>query len=214
MLVIACLATFAPLGDLPSWVLALPWLITAGLVGTFVLLPRLAVRFEKFKMLLNGLGWSSGRWGSWWQAVGLSVIVQALATLQVILLGVALDLPVPWLGYFVVVPLVTLLTMLPITFNGIGVREGSLVLLLASYGVTEEQAITLGVGWFALSLSVGLVGGVIYLFFDQVGQAPACPSKDVRREPDLQTIPSGKDSHGSVDHRADEGRAGQRRAAA
>jgi uncharacterized membrane protein YbhN (UPF0104 family) len=153
-------------------------------------LPRLAVRIEKFKMLLNGLGWSSGRWASWWQAVGLSVVVQSLATLQVILLGVALDLPVPWLGYFVVVPLVTLLTMLPITFNGIGVREGSLVLLLASYGVIEEQAITLGVGWFALSLSVGLVGGVIYLFFD------------------------GKDSHGSVDHRADEGRAGQRRAAA
>jgi len=193
-------------------------------VGTFILLPRLAVRFEKFKLLLNGLGWSSGRWGSWWRAVGLSIIVQALATLQVILLGLALNLPVPWLGYFVVVPLVTLLTMLPITFNGIGVREGSLVLLLASYGVTEEQAITLGVGWFALSLSVGLVGGIIYLFFDQHdtpvnNTGISEPSRRKEQVPGSESLglvpfPYGKDSHGSVDHRADEGREGQRQAAA
>lgn len=204
MLVMACLATLTLFGmELPVWMLALPWVALLGLSGTLVLLPHLAMRVEKFRMLLDGLGWSEGRLSRWWTAVGISVIVQTFATLQVILLGLALGLTVPWTAYVVVVPLVTLFTMVMPSLNGVGVREGGLVLLLAPYGVTTEQAVALGVGWFALGLGVGLVGGVIYLFFDRQG-VPA----------DLETSHFGREPGGPFNRRADEGRAGQRQAAA
>ena len=110
--------------ELPTWVLGLPWLGLIGMTGTLVMLPWLASRIGKFRELLSGLGWSEGRHSRWWAAVGLSIIVQAFATLQVILLGLAMGLTVPWTAYVVVVPLVTLFTMVLPSLNGIGVREG------------------------------------------------------------------------------------------
>ncbi len=208
MLVMACLVTLLAHPELPDWVLLLPWGAMGGLLCIFLVLPWLAQKLTKFRLLLLGLGWSRGGWKTWWQALGLSFIVQGFSTLQVILLGIALGLPVPWQSYLLVVPLVTLLTMLPLSLNGVGVREGGLFLLLAPYGVTLEQAIALGLGWLALGLGVGLVGGIIYLFFDH---SPASTQT-------LSITHShnhlGRKSHGSVYCRADEGRAGQRAAAA
>ena len=60
-------------------------------------------------------------------------------------------------------PLVSLLAMLPLSLNGLGVREGSLVLLLAPYGVAAPAAVALGLAWFAMTLALGLVGGLVYL---------------------------------------------------
>jgi hypothetical protein len=100
--------------------------------------------------------------------------------------------------------------MLPISLNGLGVREGSLTLLLAQYGVRPDQAVALGLGWFSLGLGVGLVGGILYLFFDRNhgthGSQTVCVPVTYLKE--------GKDSHGSIDRGTDEGRTGQRQAAA
>ena len=172
-------------------------------VSPMALLPKLSGYSRKIQALVEALGWSRGRWGIWWKAIGLSFIVQGLATLQVILLGIALDLSVAWYAYLVVVPLVSLLTMLPLSFNGIGVREYSLILLLAPFGVSQEQATALGLGWFALTIGVGLVGGLVYLFSDRSTVPAATDLSD-----------EGKDGHESVNRRTDDEREGQRQAAA
>lgn len=203
MLIMACLATLSPLGELPWYVPVLPWIILAGLLSTLVLLPRLTSYSAKVAALLQGFGWEQGRWNTWWKALGISFIVQGLATWQVIFLGLALELTVPWYAYLVVVPLVTLLTMLPLSLNGIGVREGGLMLLLAAYGVTREQAIGLGMAWFALSVGIGLIGGVFYLF----------SSRHTVSVDNTSTSP-GSESHESIHRHSDEGRTGQRQAAA
>ena len=205
MLLLACLATLAPLGQMAAWVSLLPWGVLGGLFLTMALLPRLAGYSTKLQTLLLGLGWEQGRRSIWWKAVGISFMVQSLATLQVVLLGYALTLPVPWYAYVVVVPLVSLLMMLPMSVNGIGVREGGLAILLAPYGVSTEQAVALGLGWFALSVGVGLIGGVVYLFSKR-------PAAAVQTK--LEISVEGKDSHESVNRRSNDERTGQRQAAA
>lgn len=203
MLLMACVATLTPMGNVPWWMPVLPWGILGGLLLTMALLPRLKKYSNKVETLLIGLGWEHGRWGNWWSAIGISFVVQSLATIQVICLGYALSLPVPITAYLVVVPLVTLMTMLPISLSGHGVREGTLLVLLAPYGVTTEQAISLGLLWFMLSVGIGLIGGLCYVLYERA-----------RLPVSLDTLPEGKDSHESVNRRTDEGREGQRQAAA
>ncbi len=78
------------------------------------------------------------------------------------LVGLALDIHLPLTVYAAVVSLMTLLVMLPISINGIGVRENSYVFLLALVGVGPDKSFTLSlVGFFLIVLS-GLPGGIVY----------------------------------------------------
>src|SRR5439155_7415572 len=84
----------------------------------------------------------------------LSLCVQAANVLIVWLIGQAIHVPVPSAYYWVMVPMVTLLTLLPISINGMGVREEATALFLTPLGIAESAAVTLSVLWFAVSASV------------------------------------------------------------
>ncbi len=101
--------------------------------------------------------------------LALSLLVQAGNVLVVWLIGQAIHAPVPAAYYWVMVPMVSLLTLLPISVNGMGVREEATILFLAPLGVAAGTALTLSVLWFAVSATVSLVGGAVYLL-GQVSQ--------------------------------------------
>jgi uncharacterized protein (TIRG00374 family) len=94
----------------------------------------------------------------------ISLGVQAANVLSVWLLGLALGLDIPLVYYWIVVPVVCILTLLPLSVAGVGIREGSMVLLLAPLGVDRDQALCLALLWFSVLLVVGMFGGWIYLF--------------------------------------------------
>ncbi|HEV3416446.1 MAG TPA: lysylphosphatidylglycerol synthase domain-containing protein [Pirellulales bacterium] len=98
------------------------------------------------------------------RAIGWGLAVQLLNVLVVVETGRAMGLQVPLVAYFVAVPVVALLTLLPVSVSGVGVREGGLVWMLASYGVGQGMGITLGILWFLVTVAGGLVGGLAYLF--------------------------------------------------
>jgi len=54
--------------------------------------------------------------------------------------------------------------MIPLTFQGIGVREGLFVLFFGYYGVSSSDAVLMAVIIYALLNINGLVGGLLYLF--------------------------------------------------
>jgi uncharacterized protein (TIRG00374 family) len=125
----------------------------------------------------------------------LSLVVQASNVLLVWLVGRAIDAPVPVSYYWILVPMVTLLTLLPISLNGMGVREWGTVLFLAPLGVGQGTALSLAFLWFSVFTAASLCGGVIYLF----GSFPR---------------PEVGPDHETVRGDTDQGRAGQSRAAA
>jgi len=93
----------------------------------------------------------------------LSVVVQSANVILVWLLGWALGVAAPASYYWILVPIVTLMTMVPISLNGIGVREWGTVLLLAPLGVAHATALTLAFLWFATCSAVSLAGAGFYL---------------------------------------------------
>ena len=98
-----------------------------------------------------------------WKAVTWGIVVQSLNVAAVVLLGRALALDLPMGAYAAAVPLVALATVLPISLNGIGVREGGMAWMLASYAVSQTEAATLGLLWTLVNMTSGLLGGVVYL---------------------------------------------------
>jgi uncharacterized membrane protein YbhN (UPF0104 family) len=114
----------------------------------------------------------------------LSVVVQSANVILVWLVGLALGLDVPASYYWVLVPVVTLLTLFPVSVNGMGVREWGTVLMLAPLGVAREAATALALLWFATFSAVSLAGAFCYLFgrFPRFEVRP--DDEPVRRDPD------------------------------
>jgi uncharacterized membrane protein YbhN (UPF0104 family) len=90
--------------------------------------------------------------------LGTAVLYQVSVVLSVALIFRTLDLPVPLAAVFVYVPAVAMLQVLPLSFNGLGVREGALVLFLQPWGVSSAQAIAAGLLWFFATLIVSGFG--------------------------------------------------------
>jgi uncharacterized protein (TIRG00374 family) len=93
----------------------------------------------------------------------LSVVVQVNSVIVMALIGMGLGLDVPSRYYGILMPLVTLLTLLPVSVGGIGVREYGTLLLLEPLGVGHAEAVTLAVLLFAVQTAAGLVGLIPYL---------------------------------------------------
>jgi uncharacterized protein (TIRG00374 family) len=98
----------------------------------------------------------------------LSVVVQAANVVVLWLVGLSLGLDVPPSYYGILAPVVTLMTLLPVSLNGMGVREWGMVLLLAPLGVGAAPATALALLWFVAFSAPSLAGAGCYL----LGQFP------------------------------------------
>lgn len=96
-------------------------------------------------------------------ALGLSLVWQTLLILQYVLLAEALGLGVSRWELAIAVPVITLISMVPVTVNGVGLREGALTVLGASFGLTPAGAVALGWTWLGITLVYGLLGGLVQL---------------------------------------------------
>lgn len=93
----------------------------------------------------------------------LSVFVQFAGILGVYVLSIGLGQNIPFLAFLIYLPLIILISMIPISVSGLGVREGAFVLFFGLIGVKPEAATAISLSWF-LAFSVGsLIGLVEYL---------------------------------------------------
>lgn len=96
------------------------------------------------------------------QATLISLAVQFLRIVTIYCAGIALGAGVPLLDYLVLVPVTTLITLLPVSLSGLGVREGSFVWFFGRAGMDEATAFGLGLLVFGLSLVLWIVGAMLY----------------------------------------------------
>lgn len=91
----------------------------------------------------------------------LSIIIQMFSiNLVVYFLALSLDIDVPPLYHFLAVPIITLVTLAPISFNGLGVREIAFAALYAKVGVGTEPAIALSLAFTFFLVIFAAVGGI------------------------------------------------------
>jgi hypothetical protein len=179
LLLLASLALVMVPAGIPEWLRWTIWsttvLAAAGALACYRL-PASVARFPGVRWIFESINVLFDHTGVGLLTILLSLVVQGLNVVLVWVLGVSLGLPVPAAFYWVLVPTVSLVTMLPVSLNGMGVREGCTVVLLLPFGVTTSQGITLAVLWFIVMSAISLTGAAFYLAGDPV-------TLSVRRQP-------------------------------
>ena len=59
---------------------------------------------------------------------------------------------------------VSIVTILPVSFSGLGIREGTLILILAKLGIEKYNSLSFSLLIFIIGLSIALVGGLLEVF--------------------------------------------------
>jgi uncharacterized protein (TIRG00374 family) len=94
--------------------------------------------------------------------LGASLGVQVLRVLQAYCLGIALGITAPLWSYFVAIPLVLLVMLLPVTINGLGTSQAAFLWCFGALGVGRAEAFALSVLFVALGVVGNLPGGLLY----------------------------------------------------
>lgn len=150
------------------------WLVNlvavAGLAAIVVALLLRHVRplqGNRWLSLLPGLSEELSRLFRVRRAVGLqfvlSVATQLLVALVFFCLGQAVAVEQPLSSYLVIVPMVLLLSLVPISLAGWGLREGALVGLFALLGADTAAVLTMSILYGVLLVVVSLPGLHFYL---------------------------------------------------
>lgn len=98
-----------------------------------------------------------------WSVTFLSILRHVLGIASFALAALSLDVRLSYLTIGWIRVVIQSLMMLPISFSGIGVREGSLVILLQQYSVPASQAVALAFLLFAIQLLSNSLGGLLEL---------------------------------------------------
>lgn len=95
--------------------------------------------------------------------VAVALIVQVSRIAVHVLVARSLGLHIPLAYFFLFVPLLAVIVSLPISLNGIGLREGAGVVLFGLIGVGRTQAFALQFTTYLVAVAVSLLGGLIFL---------------------------------------------------
>jgi uncharacterized protein (TIRG00374 family) len=87
-----------------------------------------------------------------------SVGVQVLRVMQAWLLGVGLGIAAPLPAYFVCIPIILLVMLLPVTMNGLGTSQAAFVWCFGAIGVARSDAFALSILFVALGVVGNLYG--------------------------------------------------------
>lgn len=104
------------------------------------------------------------------------IIAASLGTALCIIVGakmlaLSIDLNLSLSQVFIVIPLVSLVSAIPLSFAGWGLREGAMVVILGAYGVSKEEALALSLLFGITQMLASLPGLGLWCFSRQSQKA-------------------------------------------
>jgi uncharacterized membrane protein YbhN (UPF0104 family) len=93
----------------------------------------------------------------------LGVLAQGLRAVSIGFLATGMGLDLGFATLLVLCPVLFLVTVVPASLNGIGLREATFVVVLSGAGVSREDAFALGLAYFAVGVITGALGGLALL---------------------------------------------------
>jgi len=98
-------------------------------------------------------------------SLAISIVNQLLVISYTWILARGLHVELSLLYFIVLVPIITLISMIPISLNGMGLREYAFLSLLGAVGVPAAASVALGLLTSASIVLSAVPGGILYIFF-------------------------------------------------
>lgn len=96
-------------------------------------------------------------------ACGISIVFHLFQLGLQGLIAAAVGLSIPFWYLLLFIPVVQILSTLPISFGGLGLREGGYIISLSLWGIERDEALAFGLVWSAIVLGANLCGGLVLL---------------------------------------------------
>ena len=127
-----------------------------------LLLKRVCAKLTEILLLINSFR-SHNR--VLLKAMLLSIVFNLLAIVNVYVVAKALDFSIDLFSLFMLVPMILVISAIPLSINAIGIAEGAYVLCLSQVGLSAPAALSIALLIRAKSLIVSLFGGILFIVY-------------------------------------------------
>ncbi|GAB1716723.1 MAG: membrane protein [Nitrobacter sp.] len=110
-----------------------------------------------------------------WKMAFLSLSIHSLAVVIAWCVARAIAAPVFFTEIFLLIPPVMLITMLPISIAGWGVREASMALTFGYAGLATSEGVNVSLLYGAVLFVVGALGGLVWIFSGERAERGPAP---------------------------------------
>ena len=93
----------------------------------------------------------------------LSLFIQITAPLTFFVIALSLGLKIKLLYFFIFIPIICAITLLPISIGGLGLRDATTIFFFAKAGVVKNLSFAMSLINFSFILVCGALGGFIYV---------------------------------------------------
>jgi uncharacterized protein (TIRG00374 family) len=92
----------------------------------------------------------------------LSLVIQSISPLTFYIIALSIGIKINMFYFFIFIPIISAITLLPISIGGLGLRDTMTILFFAKAGVSKDMAFAMSLVSFFFILILGMIGGIIY----------------------------------------------------
>jgi len=143
------------------WVIFMPSLKIVRLIEAFNIPFSKPIKIILEKIIKSFLSFKGNK-KALLKALLLSVLLQINVIIHYYLIAEALGFDIAFHNFFLIIPISLFLMMIPISINGIGIRENIFAFFFTILGTQRVDAVALA--WIAYGFVIiqGIIGGIIY----------------------------------------------------
>jgi hypothetical protein len=94
-----------------------------------------------------------------------SLLVQLFVVFTAYYIAVSLDISVSIIPFFLYMPVIAAVSMIPLSINGWGLQEGAFIVFFGRAGLNHSQALSLGFVYHMVAVGISLLGGLLWLVY-------------------------------------------------
>ncbi|MFH1655846.1 MAG: lysylphosphatidylglycerol synthase transmembrane domain-containing protein [Candidatus Omnitrophota bacterium] len=96
--------------------------------------------------------------------LSLGFLIQLIVVILFYFVAMSLRLDIKIIYFFIFIPIVSAISMIPLTIGGLGLRDTSAVFFFTRVGLSASGAFALSLIGFLFIMLAGVIGGIVYVF--------------------------------------------------